>query len=248
MPARGQAPPPAWAAAEEDRRPFFMVVLTQQSHHDYRVPAGWRRTDFGTGEADLEAYFNALRYTDGFLEELVASFQREPTIDEPIYVFVGDHGQAFGEHGYQFHGHHVWEEVINVPFIIYDPLAPRSESRIEGQYQLVDLIPTVADLLGLRLTGDYGGARSVFDGTGRRKIYVPASASQAMALLTDSLKFVYTYRREPLRAFDLRIDREEQEDVSTRLSVSDRARIELELLTWRQRTDQAFHAAVVAIE
>ncbi|MBT8401583.1 MAG: sulfatase-like hydrolase/transferase [Rhodothermia bacterium] len=235
-----------WAKRQQaSEQPFFMVMLTQQAHHDYRVPAAFKTTDFQTGIPELEAYLNALAYSDRFLENMVRSLATDSTSNSPIFVFVGDHGQAFGEHGFRFHGHHVWEEVIRVPFIVYDPQASKG-GEIGGPYQLVDVFPTVLDLLDLRLQGEFRGGRSLLSDGPRDKVYVPASANQAMSLLTDSLKYIYTYRREPMKVFDLGDDELEEIDLGDGLSKEDKAAIEIELLTWRRMTNDYFDLPAVA--
>ncbi len=237
-----------WAARQKaSAQSFLMVLLTQQSHHDYRVPADFKKTDFRTGAPELEAYLNSLTYTDSFMESLVQSLAADSS-DTPIFVFVGDHGQAFGEHGFRFHGHHVWEEVVRVPFIVYDPQSPRA-GEIEGAYQLIDVFPTVLELLNLQLQGEFRGGRSLLSDSPRKKVYVPASANQAMSLVTDSLKYIYTYRRESMKAFDLSADQFEKINLGARLTEVDKAEVEIELLSWRRMTNEFFDSPpIVATE
>jgi len=39
--------------------------------------------------------------------------------DNSVIVIVGDHGEAFMQHGFARHGVHLWEEMIHVPLIIW---------------------------------------------------------------------------------------------------------------------------------
>jgi arylsulfatase A-like enzyme len=62
-------------------------------------------------------------------------------------VVTADHGEAFDEHGMSYHGVDLWEPVVRVPLLIYVPGAkPR---RVQANRSLVDLVPTMLDLLGL---------------------------------------------------------------------------------------------------
>jgi arylsulfatase A-like enzyme len=76
------------------------------------------------------------------LDALAAS----PAAERTVVIFTGDHGEAFGEHGFYFHGREIWDEVVRVPLVIYVPgLKPRTVAR---RMSNVDLAPTVLDLAG----------------------------------------------------------------------------------------------------
>jgi arylsulfatase A-like enzyme len=70
-------------------------------------------------------------------------------LDRTVVVIVGDHGESLGEHGEVSHGLFVYQSVIHVPLIIRAPLAFRKAGRIVDPVRIVDVMPTVLDLLGL---------------------------------------------------------------------------------------------------
>lgn len=72
-----------------------------------------------------------------------------PSVKRTILVVMSDHGEEFYEHGGFDHGMTLYDEIIRVPLIIHVPQA--SGSRIDAQVRLIDVMPTLADLLGLRL-------------------------------------------------------------------------------------------------
>nr|WP_255216679.1 sulfatase-like hydrolase/transferase [Pseudenhygromyxa sp. WMMC2535] len=93
-------------------------------------------------------YRGELQVIDGALGELLAALEARGELDEVIIVLVGVHGEEFLEHGGTGHGRTLYEESIRVPLAIRAPqlLAP---GRVDAPVDLLDLAPTLADLLGL---------------------------------------------------------------------------------------------------
>ncbi len=100
------APIAQWAvSARKDDKPFFAAIMTNIGHHPYTLPDGWVRCSYevesiGAESLDqrYQAYRNCLSYIDGVLERLLAEPKRANALRDTIFVFVGDHGQFFGEH------------------------------------------------------------------------------------------------------------------------------------------------------
>ncbi len=80
-----------------------------------------------------------------FMETLGELGLREKT----IIVVTADHGEEFGEHGYLDHGPTLYDELIHVPLVVHVP--GYKGTRIPGQVRNVDILPTVADLVGYEL-------------------------------------------------------------------------------------------------
>ena len=67
-----------------------------------------------------------------------------------VVAFISDHGEEFQEHGRQFHGQSVYGELTNVPLIFWGPGHVASGRVVEGTVQLIDVMPTLIELAGLR--------------------------------------------------------------------------------------------------
>ncbi len=66
---------------------------------------------------------------------------------DALVVVFADHGEEFFDHGDLEHGHSLYDELLRVPLLIRAPgLAPR---RVDSPASLLDVTPTVLDLLGL---------------------------------------------------------------------------------------------------
>ena len=64
-------------------------------------------------------------------------------------MVTSDHGVEFGEHGGVQHAQTIYEEVLHVPLILRAPRLVPAGVRVPGPVSLVDLLPTVLDLLGI---------------------------------------------------------------------------------------------------
>jgi len=84
------------------------------------------------------------RALGGFLDDL----RSVGRLDDAILVVVGIHGEEFFEHGGAGHGTTLYEESLRIPLLIRAPelLAP---GRVEVPVDLLDLAPTLVDLVGV---------------------------------------------------------------------------------------------------
>jgi arylsulfatase A-like enzyme len=62
-----------------------------------------------------------------------------------VVIVTSDHGESLGEHNAHSHGTDVWEEQMRVPLLVWLPGVP--PRRIETPRSLIDLAPTVLDLM-----------------------------------------------------------------------------------------------------
>jgi arylsulfatase A-like enzyme len=94
----------------------------------------------------------------GFLIEML---RFRGFLENTVIVFTSDHGEEFGNHGLYGHGGfgrhlHFYEGLLRVPLIIVAP-GLSAGSRVTEPVTLLDLMPTLEDLLGIRYEGEMGG-------------------------------------------------------------------------------------------
>jgi arylsulfatase A-like enzyme len=76
---------------------------------------------------------------------IVQQLESQRLLDRTIVVVAADHGESLGEHGEDGHGIFLYESTLRVPPIMRVPhLQPR---RVTSTVRLVDLMPTLLDLL-----------------------------------------------------------------------------------------------------
>ncbi|MEF8867312.1 MAG: sulfatase [Haloarculaceae archaeon] len=129
--------------------------------------------DLGEGDlADLEALYDGeLRYVDAELRRLFEELEARGRLEDTAVVITADHGEEFLDHGRLGHHPRLYDELLHVPFLVWLPPGARDEldapasGRVSGQVSLLDLAPTVTDLLGIDPAPRFGG-RSVLRESG----------------------------------------------------------------------------------
>jgi arylsulfatase A-like enzyme len=128
--------------AEPNMRRFGMPTREEMAR------AGVDSEPYVAYEQDL--YDGAIRGMDaeiGRVRERIAALGME---DRVVIAFISDHGEAFLEHGMHFHGNSVYGELTNVPLIFWGPAAVARGRVVDGPVQLIDVMPTLLDLAGVR--------------------------------------------------------------------------------------------------
>lgn len=119
----------------------------------------------------VSLYDGTIRYMDAEIGRLINELKSSSLMSSTIIVILADHGDEFWEHAafeaahYKNlqirqgvgHGHTLFQELIRVPLIIttfypqgeFPPLK-QQPTEIEHTIQLVDLVPTLLDLIGLQ--------------------------------------------------------------------------------------------------
>lgn len=110
---------------------------------------------FGATHPDI--YDNSIRHTDDIIQVLLAHLAEKGLLEKTIVVIASDHGEAFGERGYDGHAREVFRETTEVPFVIALPFRLEPGLVVETRSRNVDVWPTLLDLLGLEMPGDLDG-------------------------------------------------------------------------------------------
>jgi arylsulfatase A-like enzyme len=232
-----------WAkTTSRDGHPFFLNFLTLTSHHPYDVPTGFASRNYDTPDRELNNYYNALRYTDEFLRDFMRRMNELGLDRNTVFIIVGDHGEAFGEHMERTHGNVVWDEALQVPAVLFAPDYIPAGTRISGIRQHLDLLPTISDLLNTELVdGELPGSSLLRPVARNRTLYHHSvDDRKVMALRRDSLKFMYFHKQAPTRVFNYIVDPDERRDLSDQFSPDALSNVELELLLWRSRVARAY--------
>lgn len=199
--ARTAAAAAAWV--EKAREPWFAWVHFYDPHDPYEAP-GSPRAAYDAEVASVDRAFGTLR-------------RRATTRGPVLTVLAADHGESLGEHGEDTHGFFVYESTIAVPLVVHDPRRVRP-GRSEAPVRLVDVAPTIQDLLGLPASAGLDGVSLVplLEGAA---LEVPPAAIETLrpwasygwaplrALREGSWKYIDAPRRE---LFDLARDPEER--------------------------------------
>ncbi len=214
--------------------PFLATYLTSAPHHDYLAPEERYGSKQFTNDELINRYLNSVRNQDFFLKKLFEQYKELGLYEDTVFVIVGDHGEAFGEHGRYQHDNVIYEEGLKVPLIIHDPKRFEGGARLTGPVNQLDILPTVTDLLGYETEGgDYPGY-SLLDPIPTNRTLMASCWNPAgcLASIEGTTKYIYHFDDEPEELFDLSKDPDERNNLAAQnpKEVEERRQ---EVLEWR---------------
>lgn len=168
-----------WLEKRDSQRPYFAFMNFMEAHApllppvrhrqrfmtpeqvgasyqvDRSFPTVWRYIfgyhEYTSEEMELTGltYDAALYELDEILEQLITTLESAGLLKNTLVVLVGDHGEHLGEHRRLDHQYSVYEGLLRVPLVIYDPprYPPGRESR---PVTIVDLFPSLLERVGLQ--------------------------------------------------------------------------------------------------
>ncbi|MDX1630321.1 MAG: sulfatase [Thermoanaerobaculia bacterium] len=249
----------ARALESHRERRQFLFLHTYRIHDPYvetefteGLPSGRIGDRFGKEEwraldkeltrqekAYVEAlYDGGIAVTDRALGKLFARLEADGLLDRTIVVVTSDHGEQFWEHGSWRHGQNLYDHQLLVPLLVRlpPPLARKLGAQgrvVEDQVELIDLYPTLLELLEIALEHRVQGRSLVPLLAGRDLPPRDAFAEntnvrryERKAFRTPRFKFIKSIPRRSARKrgvtepiyeiYDLSRDPEEQNDISQR--------------------------------
>lgn len=142
----------AWLGAatiEEPDRPFFLLVHYFDPHHPYEPPPG---------RVDLTGYDGEIAFVDAEIGRLLAEIGDLGFLDDTLVVVVGDHGELLDpKRPRARHAGHLEDAVLRVPLLMRWSRTLPSGRRIFGQVALLDVAPTILDLLDVPAPPNFRG-------------------------------------------------------------------------------------------
>ena len=209
--------------------PFFLFIHTYQVHWPYQSPPPHRGM-FTDGKApgtnELDDYDGALHYADTTLAGLFQAVDDLGIGKRTIVVVTSDHGEAFHEHGTTRHGNALFEELLRVPFIWHAPGLIAPGRRIADVVGLVDVVPTVLDLVGLpvpdllqgRSLAPFLRREGSADATDPQRVLFSENASERDTLVARTTTWKAVFETAgTMRVHDLLYDPDERSPISGNL-------------------------------
>ncbi|MFL6193919.1 MAG: sulfatase [Thermoanaerobaculia bacterium] len=129
----------------------FLADSLFQGAPDTPVPARVTRGYTLEGHTDLKYYvaqYDAnVRVADGFIQRLLGEMRSLGLLEDSLIIFAADHGESLGEHNSWFeHGPLPYNTTAHVPLFFVMNGLPAGR-RIDRPVELVDLYPTLRDLV-----------------------------------------------------------------------------------------------------
>jgi arylsulfatase A-like enzyme len=99
----------------------------------------------------IDRYDGEVLHNDWSLEQLAGKLKELGILDNTLIIVVSDHGEEFWEHGWTAHGQSLYQELTHGVFVMWNPKLIPTPRRVAVPVQLIDVMPTVLDLLGLKI-------------------------------------------------------------------------------------------------
>ncbi len=135
----------AWRSGGKSE-PYFAWLHLYDPHFPYEPPA-----PFSQRFAE-RPYDGEVAYSDEVVGKLLKLLG-----PNTILIVTSDHGESLGDHGENAHSFFIYDSTLRVPLFIRWPGKLPGGKRIGFQTRLVDLFPTVLDLLNLPLPSGLSG-------------------------------------------------------------------------------------------
>lgn len=96
-------------------------------------------------------YDGGVAAADEAVGVLLAALARLHLIDRTIVVVTSDHGEEFWQHGGRgaYHGHTLYDELLGIPLIWFEPGLPAAGRTTDAQVTLADVVPTLCRRLAV---------------------------------------------------------------------------------------------------
>ena len=181
---------------------------------------------------------------DEFVGELIRQLEGSGLIQNTLVVFTSDHGEEFYDHKSVGHGHSVYEELLRVPLIMrLDGVLPAGH-RVHQPVELIDVSPTILDLLGLEIPDTMQGQSLLGyienpETPPRANSLASSAKPLKTALRHGRWKLIHRstgwIAKEGVQLFDLTQDPQEKRDVSLEQPVVTEAL--RQMLAWHLERD-----------
>ena len=150
-----------WLGEERKRgpqKPFFLWVHYIEPHAPYRFH-GEHADRLGINDDKLtkkDRYDTEIAAVDESIGRLLSGVRQAVDDRDLLIVFTADHGESLGEHNYWGHGRYLYEPSLRIPLaVVWEGVIPPGV--IHSQATLLDLMPTLLDLVGLEIPADLPG-------------------------------------------------------------------------------------------
>ena len=198
---------------ERGTNPFFFFLHLYEPHTPYTPPEPFR-------SRYASPYDGEIAHVDELLGRFVTFLKERDIYDRALIIFTSDHGEGLSDHGEEEHGIFLYREAIQIPLLVKLPARVRGGTAIPVPVQLIDIVPTIAQLTDTKIAPPDPTATSLIDIPPdlKRKIFSETyhprfhfGWSELHSLIDDKHHFIRAPRAE---LYDLAADPKEQTNVA----------------------------------
>ena len=104
-------------------------------------------------EKIISQYDGEIAYTDREIGKILHTMKQMDLEENTLVVVTADHGEGMGQHDHLGHSINIYEEAVRVPLLLRWPNRIPRGRVFKEPVELVDLAPTILDLIGVTKDG-----------------------------------------------------------------------------------------------
>ncbi|HXV62548.1 MAG TPA: sulfatase [Vicinamibacteria bacterium] len=143
----------AWLGTRTRQGPFFLWVHYYDPHAAYEPPEPFASQFAGA------PYDGEIAYMDSEIDRILTSVRARA--EPALIVAAGDHGESLGEHREPTHSRLIYDATQRVPMIWWSPGLIGGPLVMEDTVGLIDVFPTLLDVLGVEFDASSLDGRSL---------------------------------------------------------------------------------------
>jgi hypothetical protein len=172
-----------WLVEHKDER-FFLFIHTYEPHTPYTrrdfaktMPPGvvgptlpieflssliTEQVVLNDSEVDYvkALYDGGILHADRHVGLFMSFLETMGLKDRTLVLVTSDHGEELNDHYPAYtadHGHSLRDPLLMVPLVLYHPMYTYTVREVSAQVRLIDVMPTVAELLGVKVSRPLDG-------------------------------------------------------------------------------------------
>ena len=130
-----------WLQEHQNEKMFLFL-------HYFDVHAPYRRHKRFVPPLRKHLYDGEIIYTDYHISRVIRKLKELNLYDSTLLIITADHGESLRQHNETTHGFFIYHSTLHVPLIFKVPGGPKAV--VNDAVTLVDIVPTVCGLLGLK--------------------------------------------------------------------------------------------------
>ena len=218
-------------------QPFLALIWTHDTHYPYWPKRAPRPGQF-SANPDQNRYIATVRESEESVARILDWLQRRNLLSTTLVVVLGDHGEAFGEHGYNLHSNTIYEEELHIPMLLISGSAKGRS--INTLVSISDVPQTILHVLklGPELSWD---SRSFFDPVHAKRLFLFGPQTPAIGFREGDKKYMLDLSTGESLLFDLDRDPGERVNLANARTTN---YVRTRAAGWMQKQDRELAAAL----
>lgn len=136
-------PAPSWRNGELDSKPIYQRRAQANPKYPFL-----KMSEVERGRVKA-AYYAMIEQVDSAFGRMLNALEESGQAENTIVIYMSDHGEMLGDHGFYLKGPHFYDPNVRVPLMIRWPKHYRAGLKCDALVEMVDLVPTLLEATGV---------------------------------------------------------------------------------------------------